>query len=71
MKKFDQKNIAKRLKLSEVFVSRVKTGKRHTEIEALAFALSRLTGKPPISFIAPRLRSMYLRANPKLKKVSA
>jgi hypothetical protein len=71
MRKPEQRMIAKQLHMSEVFISRVKTGKRKTENEELAIALSRLTGKPAIFFIAPRLRKMYLRANPSLKNVTA
>jgi hypothetical protein len=70
MRKAEQKTIAHNIKMHEVFISRVKTGKRYTEREDLAVALSRLTGKPAIGFIAPRLRKVYLRANPALKKVS-
>lgn len=71
MRKAEQKKIAKKLKMSEVFISRVKNGSRYTENEDLAFALSRITGKPAIDFIAPRLQKMYLRANPRLKNVPA
>lgn len=71
MRKAEQKTIAKKLKMSEIFISRVKNGKRHTENEDLAVALSRITKRPAIEFIAPRLRKMYLRANPSLKKISA
>ncbi len=71
MRKQKQKTIAEQLQMSEVFVSRVKTGVLFTESEDLAIALSKLTKKPAIAYISPRLRKMYLRANPLLKKVAS
>jgi transcriptional regulator with XRE-family HTH domain len=67
-KNIKKKSIATRLNMSPVFVSRVKNGKQKTESEELAIALSELTGKPAIKFIVPRLRTIYLRANPALKE---
>lgn len=67
-KNVKKESIASKLKMSPVFVSRVKNGRQHTENEELAVELSRVTGKPAIKFITPKLRVMYLRANPSLKE---
>jgi hypothetical protein len=64
-----QKAIAYRLGISQVTVSEVKRGNKHTTNKDLALMLSAATGKPGIDFISPRAREAYILAYPELQSI--
>lgn len=61
--------MAKSKIMSPIFRSYLKRGLRYTTKVEIAREIAREMGRPPIEFIAPKLRDVYLRAYPDLAKV--
>jgi hypothetical protein len=60
------KPIEKPATVTAAFCSMVKTGRRYTPQLEVALYVAQKTGKPPIEYITPSLREIYLKAWPKL-----
>jgi hypothetical protein len=61
-----QIEIAKKHNVSAMFISNLLSGDRYTTNPDLAKSVSARVGKPPIDFISPKLREVYLKAWPEL-----
>jgi predicted transcriptional regulator len=62
------KKIAEKFNISPMMVSYLMRGARHTTDHKLAIEISKHSGKAPIYHIALKMRKLYLRLYPELKK---
>jgi hypothetical protein len=63
-----QKQIAQEFKVSEGYISHIKSCHKFTTNRYLAMEIARFSGKAPIEHITPDMREVFIRAFPELSR---